>query len=69
MANENWNRVMDASRCASQIRSLAIAASSLTCGPPPDKELIAVVVDYLLSLTGMLAERSLDVLNELEKAH
>lgn len=65
--SENWNRVMDASRNASQIRSLALAASSLaTASTPADKKLVEVAIVDLLEVIEILAKQTGEQMDVLE---
>jgi len=65
--SENWIRVMDASRNASQIRSLALAASSLaTASTPADKKLVEVAIVDLLEVIEILAKQTGEQMDVLE---
>lgn len=65
--SENWLRVMDASRSASQIRSLALAASALaTGGVPANRDQVDAVIVDLLEVIELLAGQTGKVMDELE---
>ena len=65
--SENWNRVMDASRNASQIRSLALAASCLATGSAPaDKAQTEVAIIDLLEVIEQLAQQTGKQMDALE---
>lgn len=65
--SENWLRVMDASRSASQIRSLALAAGALATGSAPeDKAQVDCAIVDLLEVIELLAGQTGKVMDELE---
>ena len=65
--SENWNSVMDASRSASQIRSLALAAGTLATGSvPADKDQIDGAIVDLLEIIELLAGQTGKLMDDLE---
>lgn len=65
--SENWNRVMDASRHVSQIRSLALAAGTLVSrSHPTDEAAVTTAIDDLLGIIETLAQQADQMLDELE---
>lgn len=65
--SENWIRVMDASRNASQIRSLALAASTLATGSAPaDEALVSAAIIDLLEVIEQLAQQTGKQMDVLE---
>lgn len=65
--SENWLRVMDASRSASQIRSLALAAGALATGSAPaDKAQVDGAIVDLLEVIELLAGQTGKVMDDLE---